>query len=155
MMDAIASFWWGDDDNSNKMHWYAWWKLCYPKKEGGMGFRDFHSFNLAMLSKQIWRLVTDLESLCAKVLGAKYYPNGNLLSAGPKSGSSFTWQSIVASIPTFKRGYIGELALGTILTFIRIPGSHQVQTVRSLHHKALVFIQKCVILFLQLLDTGM
>jgi hypothetical protein len=24
MMDAIAQFWWGDDANSNKMHWYAW-----------------------------------------------------------------------------------------------------------------------------------
>jgi hypothetical protein len=48
MMDAISKFWWGDDDNSNKMHWFAWWKLCYPKNEGGMGFRDFHSFNLAM-----------------------------------------------------------------------------------------------------------
>jgi hypothetical protein len=24
MMDAISSFWWGDDDNSDKMHWYAW-----------------------------------------------------------------------------------------------------------------------------------
>lgn len=23
MMDAIANFWWGDDDNSNKMHWFA------------------------------------------------------------------------------------------------------------------------------------
>jgi hypothetical protein len=77
-----------------------------------MGFRDFHSFNLAMLSKQIWRLVTDRDSLCAKVLGAKYYPNGNLLSAGPKSGSSFTWQSIVASIPTFKQGYIWRVGTG-------------------------------------------
>jgi hypothetical protein len=38
MMDAIAKFWWGDNENSNKMHWYAWWKLCYPKNDGGMGF---------------------------------------------------------------------------------------------------------------------
>jgi hypothetical protein len=53
MMDAISKFWWGDDDNSNKMHWFAWWKLCNPKWEGGMGFRAFHSFNLAMLAKQV------------------------------------------------------------------------------------------------------
>jgi hypothetical protein len=33
MMDAIAKFWWGDDENSNKMHWFAWWKLCFPKNE--------------------------------------------------------------------------------------------------------------------------
>jgi hypothetical protein len=37
MMDAISSFWWGDDENLNKMHWFAWWKLCYLEKEGGMG----------------------------------------------------------------------------------------------------------------------
>jgi hypothetical protein len=24
MTDAIAQFWWGDDENSNKMHWMAW-----------------------------------------------------------------------------------------------------------------------------------
>jgi hypothetical protein len=106
MMDAISRFWWGDDDNSNKMHWYAWWKLCYPKNEGGMGFCDFHSFNLAMLAKQVWRLVNEPESLCAQVLRAKYYPHGDILKAGPKSGSSFTWQSVVSGLATFKRGYI-------------------------------------------------
>ena len=107
MMDAIAQFWWGDDENSNKMHWLAWWKLCYPKnEEGGMGFRDFHYFNLAMLAEQIWRLINERELLCAKVLRAKYYPNGDILKAGPKAGSSFTWQSLLAGLPTFKRGTI-------------------------------------------------
>ena len=38
--DVIAQFWWGDDEDNKKMHWYTWWKLCYPKSEGGMGFRD-------------------------------------------------------------------------------------------------------------------
>jgi hypothetical protein len=32
--DIIAQFWWGDDDKGKKMHWYAWWKMCFPKKEG-------------------------------------------------------------------------------------------------------------------------
>jgi hypothetical protein len=112
MMDAISKFWWDDDENSNKMHWYAWWKLCYPKREGGMGFRDIHSFNLAMLAKQVWRLIQEPDSLCAKVLRAKYYSHGDILKAGPKLGSSFTWQSVVAGLATFKRGYVWRVGNG-------------------------------------------
>jgi hypothetical protein len=112
MMDAFAKFWWGDDENNNKMHWYAWWKMCYPKNEGGMGFRNFQSFNLAMLAKQVWRLIDNPNSLCARVLGAKYYPNGDILRAGPKAGSSFTLQSILSSLTTFKRGFIWRVGDG-------------------------------------------
>ena len=77
-----------------------------------MGFRDLHSFNLAMLDKQVWRLIDDPNSLCAQILRAKYYPSGDILNAGPKAGSSFTWQSIVAGIQTFKRGCIWRIGNG-------------------------------------------
>jgi hypothetical protein len=60
----------------------------------------------------VWRLIDNPDSLCAKVLKAKYYPNGDILMAGPKSGSSFTWQSIVAGIQTFKRGCIWRIGSG-------------------------------------------
>jgi hypothetical protein len=55
-----------------------------------------------MLAKQVWRLINDPESLCVKVLRAKYYPQGDILKAGPKLGSSFTWQSLIVGITTFK-----------------------------------------------------
>ena len=29
--DAIAKFWWGDDNDGRKLHWWAWWKLYFPK----------------------------------------------------------------------------------------------------------------------------
>ena len=86
MTDAMSGFWWGDTDEKNRMHWMAWWRMCIPKKNGGMGFRDLHSFNLAMLSKQVWRLLSNPESLCATVLKAKYYPNSSILKAGLRGG---------------------------------------------------------------------
>jgi hypothetical protein len=80
-----------------------------------------------MLAKQVWRLVNDSDSLCARVLRAKYYPEGDILRAGPKSGSSYTSQSIVVALPTFKRGYIWRVGNGeriNMWTEPWIPSSH-------------------------------
>ena len=48
-LDAMcARFWWGQVGEERKIHWKSWSFLTLPKKEGGMGFRDLRSFNLAM-----------------------------------------------------------------------------------------------------------
>ena len=73
-----------------------------PKGKGGLGFRDLQSFNLAMLAKQVWRLLHETESLCARVLRARYYPDGKLLNARMKAGSSYTWQSVLAGLRMFQ-----------------------------------------------------
>ena len=51
--------------------------------------------------------------MCAQILSAKYYPDGNLLKAGPKKGPSYTWQSIVVGIRTFQRGCIWRVGSGS------------------------------------------
>jgi hypothetical protein len=86
--------------------------MCIRKYYGGMGFRDIHTFNLAMLAKQSWQLITNPNTLCAKVLRAKYYPDENILNACPKSGSYCTWKSIIEGLHTFKRGHIWKFGNG-------------------------------------------
>ena len=47
----MAKFWWGSSIDRNSLHWIAWENLPTPKGKGGMGFRDFQLFNLALLGK--------------------------------------------------------------------------------------------------------
>jgi hypothetical protein len=56
--------------------------MSIAKSKGGLGFRDFQKFNDAMLGKQAWRLLVNQTSLCDRVLKGRYFPNGDILSAG-------------------------------------------------------------------------
>lgn len=42
--------------------------LCIPKANGGLGFRDLEKFNLAMLAKQDWKIITQPHCLFARVM---------------------------------------------------------------------------------------
>ena len=100
----LAKYWWGQTKEERKIHKINWKKLCTQKKEGGMGFRDLYSFNLAMLSKQAWRLIHDTNSLFYKVYKARYFPNSSVMMAVVGSNPSFVWRSLLASRDIIFRG---------------------------------------------------
>jgi hypothetical protein len=93
----IAKFWWGQKETKKKIHWLSWAKLCRGKKEGGLGFKDLHLFNLALLAKHVWRLMRNSDSLFSQVFKAKYFPQSNFLQAKIGSNSSYVWQIIMAA----------------------------------------------------------
>ena len=69
-----------------------------------MGFRNIQAFNLAMLAKQGWRILTNPNSLLARVFKAKYFPHDDVLNSKIGSNPSFTWRSIHNSLEVIKRG---------------------------------------------------
>lgn len=70
----MAGFRWGQTGPERKIHWKACHFLARPKAGGGLGFRDFECFNLALLSKQSWRIIQELEALYVRVLKGLYFP---------------------------------------------------------------------------------
>lgn len=96
---AVARFWWSTGNNNRGLHWVAWDKICVPEEEGGLGFRDFRDFNLALLAKQVWRLLTSPQSLLARVLKGRYYRHSNPLRTGKANSPSFGWSSLMAAKP--------------------------------------------------------
>ncbi|KAK2449324.1 hypothetical protein QL285_008530 [Trifolium repens] len=68
----MNSFWWGGGVHNQGIRWLSWDRMAYPKALGGMGFRDLHSFNLAMIAKQGWNIITKPHTLVAKIYKARW-----------------------------------------------------------------------------------
>ncbi|XP_062017671.1 uncharacterized protein LOC133734024 [Rosa rugosa] len=112
MHRLMAQFWWGDVEGKGKVHWLSWDKLCVSKQEGGLGFRDMHDFNLALLAKQGWRLVQRPDALLTQLLKARYFPRSDFMEAELEAGSSYTWRSIMAGRQVLEQGLRFQVGTG-------------------------------------------
>jgi hypothetical protein len=73
MTSIISEFWWGTEKGKRKMAWVGWDTVIQKKSCGGMGFKDLRLFDQAILTRQAWRLIKHPDSLCARLLKARYY----------------------------------------------------------------------------------
>lgn len=76
---------------------------------GDGGFRDLEVFNLALLAKQGWRLIQNLDSLVAQILKAKYFPSGSFLQARLGSHPSYAWRCMIKALPILEQGLIWRM----------------------------------------------
>jgi hypothetical protein len=90
----MNSFWWGGGTNNNGIKWLAWDRMTTPKSQGGLGFRDLQSSNLAMVAKQGWNIMTNPSSLVARLYKARYFPNCSFFEAKIGHNPSYAWRGI-------------------------------------------------------------
>ncbi|XP_027177900.1 uncharacterized protein LOC113777055 [Coffea eugenioides] len=100
----MAKFWWGSKGEESKMHWLGWGKLSEVKQNGGLGFRDLENFNLALLAKQLWRILTRPNLLVSKILKAKYFKGTSIWKMKGKRTDSWCWKSILSARSLLEEG---------------------------------------------------
>ena len=79
-----------------------------PKDRVGLGFKDLEQSNMALLVKQCWRLLDNLNSLWAIILKARYFPVGNFLEAQKGHRPSWSWSNLIEAKDHLIRGYEWE-----------------------------------------------
>jgi hypothetical protein len=71
----MNSFWWGHSSARSKgIHWMSWDKLAMHNNDGGMSFKSLSVFNIAMLGKQGWRIMSNPYLLISKLYKVRYIP---------------------------------------------------------------------------------
>jgi hypothetical protein len=108
----ICRYWWNQQEGTHKVNWLSWGKMIMQKSEGGLWFRDMHSFNIATLAKQGWRILQNPDSQCASILKAKYFWDTNCLKAQPKRRSSYMQRCILKGIEVLKKGLVWHIGNG-------------------------------------------
>ena len=78
----------------------------------GLGVRDFHEFNLALLAKQLWRLLKYPNSFLARVLKGRYYRHTTPMQVDRANNPFYGWRSILASKEVLRKGLRKKIGNG-------------------------------------------
>ena len=66
VISACRNFLWGGKVASHKTPLVAWDLICRKKIEGGLGLKESHAWNLALLGKYVWSIASKADNLWVK-----------------------------------------------------------------------------------------
>ena len=95
-LDSLSKrFWWNPKKpKGNFLAWRLWDKICYPKSQGGLGFKKAKDINNALLAKLAWMIASKRDSLCMNILRSNYKFSKDWLHFEPLKRASPIWKAI-------------------------------------------------------------
>lgn len=117
----MNGYWWGNGRDSKGVRRMSWDKLCMVKEAGGLGFKNLHQFNIAMLAKQGWRFINNSNPLVTSIMKVKYFPNTDFLTAKLGDNPSYMWRSIIVAQEVVQKGCRMSIGTGTDTLVWKIP----------------------------------
>ncbi|XP_074378282.1 putative mitochondrial protein AtMg00310 [Apium graveolens] len=97
------------------------------KYEGGLGFRCLRDFNMAMMGKQCWRLLTNPDSLVARVYKARYYADKDFMEVELGNSPSFIWRCVWEAKKVISSGSCWRIGNGKNVSILQHPWLQNVE----------------------------
>ncbi|GFZ00592.1 eukaryotic translation initiation factor 4E [Actinidia rufa] len=88
VVSLCRNFLWGGKATVSKKSLVAWKEVCRPKHEGGLGFIDLSAWNLDLMSKALWNLLSKKDSLWVKWINHIYTKDTPFWEYVPKKEDS-------------------------------------------------------------------
>ncbi|XP_074315473.1 uncharacterized protein LOC141651673 [Silene latifolia] len=96
-----AYLWHGTDQNESPAL-VSWEQVRKPKKQGGLGFKDLHLWNVASISKYAWWVTQKKYHLWVRWVHAVYIKQSDWMTYKPGVGSSWAMRKICQVKEIFK-----------------------------------------------------
>ncbi|VAH70650.1 unnamed protein product [Triticum turgidum subsp. durum] len=95
-----SRFFWQCDNESNKYRLARWSVLCRPKSQGGLGIQDLEIKNIALLSKWVYKLLSE-NGVWQEIIRNKYVGSNAISQVHWKPGDSHFWSGLMKAKELF------------------------------------------------------
>ncbi|CAN1244848.1 Putative ribonuclease H protein At1g65750 [Linum perenne] len=121
MNSLLRRFFWSGNMEKGRTHWVKGDTICSPKDCGGLGFREFHSFNMALVAKQAWCILENPSALWVRLLKSLYFPKSDFLAAPKHYKASWIWSGICEARSLIDLGAFKVVGNGGNISITRDP----------------------------------
>ncbi|KAK9990720.1 hypothetical protein SO802_025705 [Lithocarpus litseifolius] len=125
-LDSLTRrFWWKPNQSEGRyIAWKAWDSLCCPRSVGGLGFKKAKNINSVLLAKLAWMIASKRDSLCMRILRAKYKVKEDWLRAEAKKTRPLSGKQLKRQGQLSSKAHVTSLEMANLWTFGATPGYH-------------------------------
>ncbi|XP_074291447.1 uncharacterized protein LOC141618246 [Silene latifolia] len=91
---AGITYLWHSTDQKESLALVSWSQICQPLKQGGLGLRYLHSWNIAAIGKYVWWVAMKADHLWVKWVHVVYIKQSRWKEYEPGAGCSWAWRNI-------------------------------------------------------------
>ncbi|KAL7586020.1 hypothetical protein Lser_V15G46368 [Lactuca serriola] len=108
----MKNFLWDCDESKKGRAKVAWSSICKPLEYGGLGLRNLRAWNKTILSKRIWMILSNFDSIWVKWIKNYVLKGRCFWDVHEKQDLSWSWRNLIRLRPYFRNHFCSKVGNG-------------------------------------------